>query len=166
MATFKVKVPVEKLSNLMKVLAGSENPFKITRRWTTTVDEIPGYIEKREESFVTLLPGDRKFDGQYIEIVMELLVQYSDIENGADLTRKVGRDMLGKLCDVLDIFPRYLVPLNLAEIKERVDEIRNIASAYRVKKDSRGQTSDDLLDAVGVIAIRFRGPSRAPCRNP
>ncbi|KKU49865.1 MAG: hypothetical protein A3F53_02640 [Candidatus Zambryskibacteria bacterium RIFCSPHIGHO2_12_FULL_48_10] len=104
MALFKTRVPIQALARLLEELGKIPNQLQITEWPEETDPNGPGV----RRNFVRVLPGERKFDGENIEISLELLETYQDTDIDRAMTgivSKINRSMVNKLFDFLGVFP-------------------------------------------------------------
>lgn len=123
MALLKTKVSYQALGRLLQELGKVPNQFQIITHPAGEDPKGPG----RRVSFVKVFPGDRKFDGENIEVHLDLLETFSttDVDREmSGLIAKVSRDMRDKLDDMLGIFPRTTRGIDLESILAQVTLIR------------------------------------------
>ena len=143
MALLKVKISVARLAALMDALRPEPNEFQVASHSFQTVDGIPGYREKRTIPLVRILPGDRKFDGEDIEVSLELFVKYPDTEGDKEVVRDVPREVIDKLWDILGIFPHSgKLPEDVRALLADIHNAMGSASTtaeYRLKDSEVGR---------------------------
>ena len=144
MALFKVDVTPIVFGNLDTLLKEDENPFRLTEQ-TKHGEERP--------NFVTIMPGNRRFDGNYVEIALTLKEVVERTRDGQVDFVPVDRSMLDKLCDFLGIFPRSgPSPLEFkTETMELVDRIIKYSSEIQ----ERGSGRLDAGFPVGITDTEF-----------
>lgn len=108
MVILKLKVAPSMFARLFDKLKQTSNQLQVIKR---TIPEAEfGSYPIREESvnFVRILPGERKFDGEEMEITLELTQEVPDADEhqGVKPNQKVTREMVGELFDLLGLFPR------------------------------------------------------------
>ena len=147
MAVLKVKTTVQALGRLMDELQKSPNQFQV-RAWPAGADaEGPGW----PSNLVRVMPGDRKFDGHNIEAHLELLETYptrkiTPTSRTTGLMANVERDLLDRLCDFLDIFPRVGIS------QDDLDKIERLAKMIRERAE--GSQDGSLVTNLPHCTIR------------
>ena len=108
MAVIKTDVKPSVFGKLDELLRQEGNPFQVAER------NLGG--KERLVNCLRIMPGDRKFDGEHVQIALELM---EEVENSGDQyhSSPVRRSMLDRLCDELGIYPRSrVVPEEIAEL--------------------------------------------------
>lgn len=106
MLTLKRKVTPDVFNSLDQLIHGPGNPFKVTRKTLTK-------SRTYEATFVRLLPGDMKFDGNTLEIRIEITDEVPDGEDPIPLEK------IEPLFKIFGIFPRLseTAPIEEAHLK-------------------------------------------------
>lgn len=110
MVTMKLKISPSAFARLFEALESEENPFQVAERRNLgeQAGDVGEYIQSTMVNFVRILPGERKFDGRETEVTLELMdkrLEVVGVRNN-ETTRPVDREMIDKLLDLLEIFPR------------------------------------------------------------
>lgn len=108
MVTLKLKVAPAVFACLFDELKQKRNRLKIIKRTIFGAEFGSRFLKEESVNFVRVMPGERKFDGEEMEMTLELTQEVPDADEhqGVKPNQKVTREMVGKLFDLLGLFPR------------------------------------------------------------
>ncbi|MBI2003692.1 MAG: hypothetical protein HYS78_01810 [Parcubacteria group bacterium] len=117
MVTLKLKVAPSVFARLFDELKQTPNQLQVVER-TIPEAEFGSYpLQEKSVNFVRILPGERKFDGEQVEMTLELVEEVADADEHQRVkpNKKVTSEMIGELFDLLGIFPRAEKPTEEVE---------------------------------------------------